>query len=40
MGTGNACFVSPGNDDRFEVDEIIRATPSVTLAEGQVIQAR
>jgi uncharacterized protein len=36
-GTGMHVFVSPGNDDRFEVDEILRATPCVTLAEGQVI---
>jgi len=36
-GTGMRVYVSPGNDDRFEVDDIIRATPSVTLAEGQVI---
>jgi Icc-related predicted phosphoesterase len=37
-GTGMRVYVSPGNDDRFEVDDIIRATPSVTLAEGQVIR--
>lgn len=36
-GSGMRVFVSPGNDDRFEVDDIIRATPSVTLAEGRVI---
>jgi Icc-related predicted phosphoesterase len=36
-GSGMRVYVSPGNDDRFEVDDIIRATPSVTLAEGQVI---
>ncbi len=36
-GTGMRVYVSPGNDDRFEVDDIIRATPSVTLAEGQVV---
>jgi Icc-related predicted phosphoesterase len=36
-GSGIRVFVSPGNDDRFEVDEIIKATPSVTLAEGLVI---
>jgi Icc-related predicted phosphoesterase len=36
-GTAMRVYVSPGNDDRFEVDDIIRATPSVTLAEGQVI---
>ncbi len=36
-GTGIRVYVSPGNDDRFEVDDIIRATPSITLAEGKVI---
>jgi Icc-related predicted phosphoesterase len=36
-GTGMRVFVSPGNDDRFEVDDILRATPCVTLAEGKVI---
>jgi uncharacterized protein len=36
-GSGMRVFVSPGNDDRFEVDDIIRATPCVTLAEGRVI---
>jgi Icc-related predicted phosphoesterase len=36
-GTGMRVFVSPGNDDRFEVDDLIRATPSVILAEGQVV---
>jgi len=36
-GTRMRVFVSPGNDDHFEVDDIIRATPCVTLAEGRVI---
>lgn len=36
-GTKMRVFVSPGNDDRFEVDDIIRATSCVTLAEGRVI---
>ena len=36
-GTGIRVFVSPGNDDRFEVDEIIRSNHLLTLAEGQVI---
>lgn len=38
VGTGIRVYVSPGNDDRFEVDAIIRANPCVTLAEGRVIQ--
>lgn len=37
-GTGIRVYVSPGNDDRFEVDDIIRANPWITLAEGQVVQ--
>jgi Icc-related predicted phosphoesterase len=36
--TGMQVYVSPGNDDRFEVDAIIRANPRITMAEGQVIQ--
>ncbi|MEI7844802.1 MAG: metallophosphoesterase [Chloroflexota bacterium] len=36
--TGMQVYVSPGNDDRFEVDAIIRANPRIILAEGQVIQ--
>lgn len=37
-GTGIECFVSPGNDDQFEVDEIIAAAKHVRLAEGRVIE--
>jgi len=37
-GTGMRCFVCPGNDDMFEVDEVIAASRSVQLAEGRVIQ--
>ncbi len=36
-GTGMRVFVCPGNDDRFEVDDILRASRHVTLAEGRVI---
>lgn len=36
-GSSMRVYVSPGNDDRFEVDDIIRAHRSITLAEGQVI---
>ncbi len=35
-GTGLKVYVCPGNDDRFEVDDILRASKHVTLAEGQV----
>src|SRR3990172_999560 len=36
--TGIRCFVCPGNDDMFDVDEVIAASRSVQLAEGRVIQ--
>lgn len=36
-GTGIRMYVSPGNDDQFEVDELIRQSPVITLAEGKVI---
>ena len=35
--TGIRCYVCPGNDDSFEIDELVRASPHVQLAEGQVI---
>jgi Icc-related predicted phosphoesterase len=37
-GTGIDCFVSPGNDDQFEVDEIITGAKRVRLAEGEVVE--
>ena len=37
-GTGIECFVSPGNDDQFEVDEIVANAKGVRLAEGEVIE--
>jgi Icc-related predicted phosphoesterase len=33
-----ACFVSPGNDDQFEVDDVIAAADRVQLAEGRVVE--
>ncbi len=35
-GTEIECFVSPGNDDQFEVDEIISSAKRVRLAEGDL----
>ena len=32
------CFVCPGNDDQFEVDEIISSARKVHLAEGRVVE--
>jgi len=36
-GTGIRCFVCPGNDDQFDIDEVIAAAPGVELAEGSVV---
>jgi Icc-related predicted phosphoesterase len=35
---GVECFVCPGNDDRFEVDEVISGAKRVRLAEGRVVE--
>jgi hypothetical protein len=37
-GTGLCCYVCPGNDDIFEIDEVIATAKHVKLAEGRVIQ--
>src|SRR3712207_680799 len=37
-GTDIQCFVSPGNDDQFEVDEIVSDAKRVQLAEGKVVE--
>ena len=36
-GTNVRCYVAPGNDDMFELDDIIRASKHVHLAEGEVV---
>lgn len=36
-GTGIRMYVSPGNDDQFEIDALICQSPVITLAEGKVI---
>jgi Icc-related predicted phosphoesterase len=36
-GTGIRCYVCPGNDDMFELDEVIAQARHVELAEGRVI---
>jgi Icc-related predicted phosphoesterase len=36
-GAGIRCFVAPGNDDMFEIDELIRKSKYVELAEGMII---
>jgi uncharacterized protein len=37
-GTGVRCFVSPGNDDEMEVDDVIRRAELVELAEGRLME--
>jgi Icc-related predicted phosphoesterase len=37
-GSGTRCFVSPGNDDEMEVDDVVRRAELVELAEGRVIE--
>jgi hypothetical protein len=37
-GTGIRAFAAPGNDDQFAVDDVIRRSGVITLAEGEVIQ--
>jgi Icc-related predicted phosphoesterase len=36
-GTGVRCFVCPGNDDEFEVDDVIRQAKAVELGEGRAV---
>jgi hypothetical protein len=36
-GSGVRCFVCPGNDDEFEVDDVIRKATAVELGEGRMI---
>jgi Icc-related predicted phosphoesterase len=37
-GTGMRCFVCPGNDDMFEIDDVIRQSRHVELTEGKIVQ--
>jgi uncharacterized protein len=37
-GTGIRCYVAPGNDDMFEIDDVVRAAKHVHLAEGEVVE--
>jgi uncharacterized protein len=37
-GSGLRCFVCPGNDDQFEVDEIIARAKHVEACEGRVVE--
>ena len=37
-GTGIKCFISPGNDDFFEIDEVLSSGKHVTNPEGRVVE--
>jgi Icc-related predicted phosphoesterase len=37
-GTGIRCYVAPGNDDMFELDDLVRTAKYVHLAEGEIIE--
>ncbi len=37
-GSGIRCYVAPGNDDMFELDDLIRTSKNVQLVEGQVVE--
>ena len=36
--SGIRCYVCPGNDDMFEIDDVIKQSKHVNLAEGKVIE--
>ena len=37
-GSGIRCYVAPGNDDMFELDDLIRTSKHVELVEGEVVE--
>ncbi len=37
-GTGIRAFVCPGNDDMFEIDDVIKQSKCVELVEGKIVQ--
>jgi len=37
-GSGIRCFVTPGNDDFWEIDDVLRASETVEFAEGRCIR--
>ncbi len=37
-GTGIRCYVAPGNDDMFALDDMVRSSKHVELSEGEVVQ--
>ena len=37
-GTGVKCYLSPGNDDRFNIDEVLKNSPAVIYPEDVVLR--
>jgi Icc-related predicted phosphoesterase len=37
-GSDIRCYVAPGNDDMFELDDLIRGSKHVQLSEGQIVK--
>lgn len=37
-GTGVRCYISPGNDDKFEVDSVLTDSEEVVNPEGRVVE--
>src|SRR5581483_1555475 len=37
-GSGTKCFVCPGNDDEFSVDDVVKQAKCVTLTEKRVVE--
>jgi uncharacterized protein len=37
-GSGIRCFVTPGNDDFWEIDEVLRGATAVEFVEGRTVQ--
>jgi hypothetical protein len=37
-GSGIRCYVAPGNDDMFELDDLIRTSRHVEVVEGKVVE--
>ncbi|WP_062420428.1 metallophosphoesterase family protein [Leptolinea tardivitalis] len=37
-GTGIRCFIAPGNDDMFELDDLVKSCKQVEHCEGRVVQ--
>ena len=36
-GNGMKCFVCPGNDDMFELDDVLASSKTITMSEGQIL---